>query len=256
MTVKMRRDGTEDIMRDSLPCSMQRSQEPAQFSCPQTDNIVAPAGQGRRAKQTTSAQREDDRPRHRTTWFVSTLPEPAAATPSPAGILPQRCATGLRGSGRAWKAVVPLPAAPPMPSCSVSVGPREVGHTTVERRCHIAAALGLGQTANSAGSSHRLGRLPPSCVHSYRPAQVLTRLPRLPRAGRAASAPDQDLCGLVSHVARDLRCPSVACALRRAQHPCGPGRNGIRRYPGTRLVPRTMVALACGRGIRRPQHSR
>ena len=224
MTVKMRRDGTEDIMRDSLPCSMQRSQEPAQFSCPQTDNIVAPAGQGRRGKQTTSAQREDDRPRHRTTWFVSTLPEPAAATPSPAGILPQRCATGLRGPGRAWKAVVPLPAAPPMPSCSVSVGPREVGHTTVERRCHIAAALGLGQAANPAGSSHRLGRLPPSCVHS--------------------------------HVARDLRCPSVACALRRAQHPCGPGRNGIRRYPGTRLVPRTMVALACGRGIRRSQHSR
>ena len=33
---------------------------------------------------------------------------------------------------------------------------------------------------------------------SYRPAQVLTCLPRLPRAGRAASAPDQDLCGLVS----------------------------------------------------------
>ena len=34
----------------------------------------------------------------------------------------------------------------------------------------------------------------------YRPAQVLTRLPRLPRAGRAASAPDQDLCGLVLEV--------------------------------------------------------
>ena len=31
----------------------------------------------------------------------------------------------------------------------------------------------------------------------YRPAQVLTRLPQLPSAGRAASAPDQDLCGLV-----------------------------------------------------------
>ena len=37
----------------------------------------------------------------------------------------------------------------------------------------------------------------------YRPAQVLTRLPRLPRAGRAASAPDQDLCGLVLTVFLD-----------------------------------------------------
>ena len=47
----------------------------------------------------------------------------------------------------------------------------------------------------------------------YRPAQVLTRLPRLPRAGRAASAPDQDLCGLVSyHQALTLTGGHVATA--------------------------------------------
>ena len=61
--------------------------------------------------------------------------------------------------------------------------------------------------------------------HLYRPAQVLTRLPRLPRAGRAASAPDQDLCGLVL-------LPSTNRALRSRERPA-PGPSATRTDTAT-----------------------